>query len=41
MEDYEDLKRMHKVYHDPDKLNGNGFLDGLMAEVEDLEKRVI
>ena len=41
VEDYEDLKRMHKVYHDPDKLNGNGFLDGLMAEVEELEKRVI
>ena len=41
VEDYEDLKRMHKVYHDPDKLNGNGFLDGLMAEIEELEKRVI
>lgn len=41
VEDYEDLKRMHKVYHDPDRLNGNGFLDGLMAEVEELEKRVI
>lgn len=40
VEDYEDLKRMHKVYHDPDKLDGNGFLDGLMAEVEELEKRV-
>lgn len=40
VEDYEDLKRMHSVYHDPDKLNGNGFLDALMAEVDHLEKRV-
>lgn len=41
VEDYEDLKRMHSVYHDPDKLNGNGFLDALMAEVDHLEKRVL
>ena len=41
IEDYEDLKRMHKVYHDPDKLNGNGFLDALMLEVDHLEKRVL
>ena len=41
VEDYEDLKRMHQVYHDPKNLNGNGFLDGLMAEVEELEKRVL
>lgn len=40
VEDYEDLKRMHKVYHDPDKLDGNGFLDDLMKEVAELEKRV-
>ena len=39
VEDYEDLKRMHKVYHDD--LNGNGFLDALMAEVDELEKRVL
>lgn len=41
VEDYEDLKRMHSVYHDPDKLNGNGFLDALMSEVDHLEKRVL
>ena len=39
VEEYEDLKRMHKVYHD--ELNGNGFLDALMAEVAKLEKRVL
>ena len=38
VEEYEDLKRMHKVYHD--ELNGNGFLDDLMRDVSDLEKRV-
>lgn len=41
VEDYEDLKRMHHVYHDPAILNGNGFLDALMAEVDHLEKRVL
>ena len=41
VEEYEDLKRMHSVYHDPDKLNGNGFLDALMSEVDHLEKRVL
>ena len=39
VEDYEDLKRMHKVYHD--ELNGNGFLDALMIEVDGLEIRVL
>lgn len=39
VEEYEDLKRMHKVYHD--NLNGNGFLDSLMEEVDKLEKRVL
>ena len=39
VEDYEDLKQMHKVYHDD--LHGNGFLDALMAEVDKLEKRVV
>lgn len=39
VEEYEDLKRMHQVYHD--ELNGNGFLDAVMAEVEKLEKRVL
>ena len=39
VEEYEDLKRMHKVYHDD--LGGNGFLDSIMAEVDKLEKRVL
>ena len=39
VEEYEDLKRMHKVYHN--EMNGNGFLDGLMNEIEELEKRVL
>jgi hypothetical protein len=39
VEEYEDLKRMHKVYHDD--LEGNGFLDSIMAEVDNLEKRVL
>jgi hypothetical protein len=38
IEEYEDLKRMHKVYHN--ELNGNGFLDAIMADVDELEKRV-
>jgi uncharacterized membrane protein len=33
VEELEDLKRMHEVYHDPDKLDGNGFLDDLMYTV--------
>lgn len=39
VEEYEDLKRMHKVYHDD--LKGNGFLDSIMAEVDRIEKRVL
>ena len=39
VEEYEDLKRMHEVYHD--KLGGNGFLDAIMEEVDKLEKRVL
>lgn len=39
VEEYEDLQRMHKVYHDD--LLGNGFLDSIMAEVNKLEKRVL
>lgn len=39
VEEYEDLKRMHKVYHDD--LNGNGFLDSIMDDVDRLEKRVL
>lgn len=38
VEEYEDLVRMHKVYHD--ELSGNGFLDELMKTVSKLEKRV-
>ena len=38
VEEYEDLKRMHQVYHDD--LEGNGFLDSIMGEVNKLEKRV-
>lgn len=33
IEDLEDLNRMHSVYHDKDKLNGNGFLNDLMEKV--------
>lgn len=32
--DLEDLKRMHKIYHD--ELKGNGFLDDIMNHVEKL-----
>jgi len=39
VEEYEDLKRMHKVYHDD--LLGNGFLDSIMEDIDKLEKRVI
>lgn len=33
VEELEDLNRMHDVYHDPDKLDGNGFLKDLMNKV--------
>lgn len=33
VEELEDLNLMHSVYHDKDKLNGNGFLDNLMHTV--------
>jgi hypothetical protein len=33
VEDLEDLNMMHSVYHDKDKLDGNGFLDNLMHTV--------
>lgn len=40
-EEMEDLKMMHQIYHDKDKLNGNGFLDELMHTcTHTLEKRV-
>lgn len=39
IEELEDLNRMHDVYHDPDKLDGNGFLKDLIKTVNSLEKR--
>ena len=39
VEEFEDLKRMHDVYHD--ELEGNGFLNDLMVEVAKLEKKVL
>lgn len=33
VEELEDLNMMHSVYHDKDKLKGNGFLDNLMHTV--------
>ena len=40
IEEMEDLKTMHSVYHDEDKLDGNGFLDEVMTTVcHSLEKR--
>lgn len=41
VEELEDLNRMHEVYHDEDKLNGNGFLKELMTTANHLEKRVL
>lgn len=39
VEELEDLLLMHGVYHDKDKLNGNGFLDDLMKSVRKLPIR--
>lgn len=39
VEELEDLTLMHSVYHDKDKLNGNGFLDNLMKAVRNLPLR--
>ena len=39
VEELEDLSLMHSVYHDKDKLNGNGFLDDLMKNVRKLPIR--
>ena len=36
IEELEDLKMMHGVYHDKDKLDGNGFLDDLMHTVSNV-----
>lgn len=35
-EELEDLTTMHSIYHDPEGLNGNGFLDALMNSVNKL-----
>lgn len=35
-EELEDLTTMHEIYHDPDGLNGNGFLDAIMRNVKQL-----
>ena len=35
-EELEDLTTMHDIYHDPDGLNGNGFLDAIMKNVKNL-----
>ena len=40
VEELEDLDLMHGVYHDKEKLGGNGFLDSLMHTVHALEVRV-
>ena len=40
VEELEDIDLMHGVYHDKDKLGGNGFLDALMHTVHGLEVRV-
>ena len=39
VEELEDLDLMHEVYHNKDKLGGNGFLDALMKTVHALEVR--
>ena len=41
VEELEDLDLMHEVYHNKEKLGGNGFLDALMHTVHGLEVRVI
>lgn len=41
VEELEDLDLMHEVYHNKEKLGGNGFLDALMTKVHTLNVRVI
>lgn len=41
VEELEDIDLMHEVYHDKNKLGGNGFLDALMHTVHGLEVKVI
>ena len=40
VDDLEDIDLMHEVYHNKEKLGGNGFLDALMKTVHSLEVRV-
>ena len=40
VEEYEDFTRMYHMYHDPDKLDGNGLLKSLKENVDELEKKV-
>lgn len=40
-DEYEDLNKMWHCYHDHDKLDGNGFLNHLMEEVDRLDIRGI
>ena len=35
-DELEDITTMHEIYHDPDGLNGNGFLDAIMRNVKQL-----
>ena len=39
VEELEDIDLMHGVYHNKDKLGGNGFLDALMKTVHALDVR--
>lgn len=41
VEELEDIDLMHEVYHNKEKLGGNGFLDALMKTVHSLEVRVV
>ena len=41
VEELEDLDLMHELYHNKEKLDGNGFLDALMTKVHTLNVRVI
>lgn len=36
-DEYEDLVKMHAVYHN--SLNGNGFLDDIMNQVRNLQRK--
>ena len=40
VEELEDIDLMHEVYHNKEKLGGNGFLDALMKTVHSLDVSV-